>query len=72
MADVSTLTVRLDDEPIGALTHVGGERTLFAFNESYISDPDRPTLSLSYKDAFGQLLTDFRPYRIKLMPFFSN
>lgn len=72
MADVSTLTVRLYNEPIGTLTHVGGERTLFAFNETYINNPDRPTLSLSFKDTFGQLLTDFKPYRIKLMPFFSN
>ncbi len=72
MADVSTLTVRLYNEPIGTLTHVGGERTLFAFNETYINNPDRPTLSLSFKDTFGQLLADFKPYRIKLMPFFSN
>ncbi len=72
MANVSTLTVRLYSEPIGTLTHVGGERTLFAFNEAYINDLNRPTLSLSFKDNFGQLLTDFKPYRIKLMPFFSN
>lgn len=72
MADVSTLTVRLYNEPIGTLTHVGGERTLFAFNDTYINDPDRPVLSLGFKDTFGQLLTDFKPYRIKLMPFFSN
>ncbi len=72
MADVSTLTVRLYNEPIGTLTHVGGERTLFAFNETYINNPDRATLSLSFKDTFGQLLTDFNPYRNKLMPFFSN
>src|SRR5699024_2118034 len=54
------------------LTHVGGDRTLFAFNDAYIEDPNRATLSLSFKDTFGQLLTDFRPYRSKLMPFFSN
>ena len=72
MADVSTLIVRLYDEPIATLTHVGGERTLFAFNEAYIHDPSRPTLSLSFKDAFGQLLTDFSPTRMKLPPFFSN
>ncbi|NLC35427.1 MAG: type II toxin-antitoxin system HipA family toxin, partial [Alcaligenaceae bacterium] len=68
----SILTVRLYDEAIGTLTHVGGERSLFAFNDAYINDPDRATLSLSVKDTFGQLLTDFKPYRVKLMPFFSN
>ena len=72
MADVSTLIVRLYDEPIGTLTHVGGERTLFAFTEAYTHDPSRPILSLSFKDAFGQLRTDFSPTRMKLPPFFSN
>ncbi|MDN5873722.1 MAG: HipA N-terminal domain-containing protein [Sinobacteraceae bacterium] len=72
MPDVSTLIVRLYDQPIGTLTYVGGERTLFAFNEAYINNAGRPTLSLRFKDAFGQLLTDFKPYRSKLMPFFSN
>lgn len=47
MADVSTLIVRLYDKAIGTLTHVGGERSLFAFNDAYINDPDRATLSLS-------------------------
>lgn len=72
MADFSTLIVRLHNEVIGTLTHVGGERSLFAFTDAYINNPDRATLSLSVKDTFGQLLTDFQPYRIKLMPFFSN
>ncbi len=72
MAGVSTLIVRLYDEPIGTLTHVGDERTLFAFNETYIPDPARPMLSLSFKDVFGQLRTDFSPTRMKLLPFFSN
>src|SRR3546814_17128742 len=72
MADVSTLLFRLYGEPIGTLTYVGGERTLFAFNEAYIRDPSRPILSLSVKDTFGQLLTDFSPTRLKLSPFLSN
>lgn len=72
MAAVSTLTVRLYDETIGTLTHVGGDRSLFAFNEAYTADPNRATLSLSFKDTLGQLLTEFKPYRVKLMPFFSN
>ncbi len=72
MANVSNLIVRLYNEPIGTLTHVGGERTLFAFNDAYIHDQGRPTLSLGFKDEYGQLLTDFVPTRIKLPPFFSN
>lgn len=38
----------------------------------YINDLDRQTLSLSFKDQQGDLITDHRPYKIKLLPFFSN
>jgi serine/threonine-protein kinase HipA len=72
MADVFVLEVFLQDEPIGTLTRVSGDRTLFAFNEAYIEDKNRPVLSLHFKDSFGDLITDFRPTQTKVMPFFSN
>jgi serine/threonine-protein kinase HipA len=72
MADVSVLEVRLYNEPIGTLTRIAGDRSIFAFNESYIADENRPTLGLRFKDEVGALLTEFRPYQTKLMPFFSN
>lgn len=72
MADVSVLEVRLYGEVIGTLTRVPGDRTLFAFEESYIDNTIRPTLGLGFKDEFGELLTDFRPTQKKLLPFFSN
>ena len=72
MSDVSVLDVRLYDEPIGTLTHIGGDRTLFAFNDTYIQDNDRPVLGLGFKDQFGELITEFRPTRIRVAPFFSN
>ena len=72
MADVSVLDVELFGRPIGSLTSFAGDRTLFTFNEDYVDDPDRPTLGLNFKDEFGELRTNFRPYRMKLMPFFSN
>lgn len=56
MADASVLDVLLYGEPIGTLTNVGGDRTIFAFNEAYIDNPDRPTLGLAFKDEFGTLL----------------
>ncbi len=34
MADVSVLDARLYDAPIGTLTRVGGDRTLFALNDA--------------------------------------
>ena len=72
MADVSILEVLLYGEPIGTLTRVPGDRSLFAFNEDYIADEDRPVLSLGFKDSFGQLMTEFRPYGPRVKPFFSN
>ena len=72
MADVAVLEVLLYGEPIGTLTRVAGDRTLFAFNEDYIANLQRPVLSLGFKDDHGGLITDFRPTQTKLMPFFSN
>jgi serine/threonine-protein kinase HipA len=72
MPDVSVLDVLLYGEPIGTLTLVQGDRTLFAFNQAYIDNPDRPTLSLSFKDQFGNLLTDVAQTRTAVPPFFSN
>lgn len=68
-AKVVNLSVRLHNQEIGAITYVGTERTLFSFTQDYIRDPNRPTLGLRFKDQFGELITDFRPYKVKLMPF---
>lgn len=72
MSDVSVLKVKLYGEQIGTLTHIGGEKSIFAFSDDYIADPVRPTLGLHFKDQYGELITDFRPIKMKLMPFFSN
>lgn len=72
MPDLSVLNVRLYGEDIGTITYVGTEKTLFAFNDAYVENRERPTLGLQFKDSLGDLITDFRPYKIKLMPYFSN
>ena len=72
MADVSVLEILLHGEPIGTLTRVGGDRSLFAFNDSYIEDEQRPVLGLGFKDSLGGLITDFRPVQTRVMPYFSN
>jgi serine/threonine-protein kinase HipA len=71
-SNVSVLNVLLYGEPIGTLTRVAGDRTLFAFDEDYIDNPDRPTLSLGFKDTLGHLITTFKPVQTRVMPFFSN
>ncbi|MEH2470528.1 HipA-like protein [Nitrobacteraceae bacterium AZCC 2161] len=39
---------------------------------SAAADPDRSLLSLSFKDQFGGLITDFKPVGQVVPPFFSN
>ena len=72
MPDVSVLEVLLHGVTIGTITRFADDRTLFAFNEAYINDEQRPTLGLGFKDAHGQLITEQRPTRVKLLPYFSN
>lgn len=72
MPDVSVLDVLLYGEPIGTLAFLQGERTLFVFNEAYINNKSRPTLSLSFKDALGNLITDVPVTQVRVPPFFAN
>lgn len=72
MPDVSVLDVRLYGRSIATLTHLQGDRTIFAFNKDYVEDQNRPTLSLSFKDDLGGLITDLKPTQRVVPPFFSN
>lgn len=72
MNDLSVLDIHLYGAPIGTLTRFGGDRVLFAFTEAYMADPARPTLSLAFKTAFGELITDFPPTQTRIHPFLSN
>jgi serine/threonine-protein kinase HipA len=72
MPDVTVLEVLLYGEPVGTLTLVPSDRTLFAFNQGYIDNAARPTLSLSFKDALGGLIKDLPPTQTRVPPFFAN
>jgi serine/threonine-protein kinase HipA len=72
MPDVSVLNVQLGGRAVGTITHVQGNRNLFAFDQAYIDDANRPTLSLSFKDQYGGLITDFKPVGQVVPSFFSN
>lgn len=67
-----TLKVFLNETFVGALSLLPGDTSVFAFDEAYIENPERPILSLSFKSATGRLLTDVHPRRTRLDPFFSN
>lgn len=66
------LRVLLHQQPIGTLSLLAGEQTVFAFDETYIRDRSRPTLGLSFKAPTGELITDIKPTRARVSPFFSN
>ncbi|ODR99277.1 kinase [Methyloceanibacter methanicus] len=72
MASVSVLNVKLYGETIGTLTYLESDRALFAFTEEYAADENRPTLSLGFKDDFGQLITQLPVTQTRLLPYFSN
>jgi serine/threonine-protein kinase HipA len=69
---LNALTVRLHGRQIGIINRLAGERQIFAFEQEYIDDPNRPTLSLSFKSGTGGLVTALRPVPRRVPPFFSN
>ncbi|HXM94860.1 MAG TPA: type II toxin-antitoxin system HipA family toxin [Candidatus Dormibacteraeota bacterium] len=69
---INALAVRLHGRPVGVLTRLAGDRHLFAFEQDYIDDPQRPTLSLSFKGRTGRLVTAVHPVSRRVPPFFSN
>src|SRR5882757_7733958 len=72
MHNVAVLDVRLHGQIIGTLTRLPRDRVLFVFTESYVADENRPTLSLSFKDTLGNLITEVRPTQTRLPVFFAN
>ena len=72
MSNPQVLEVALYGRRIGTLTLLPGDQTLFVFDQEYVDDLQRPTLSLSFKDVMGELITDIRRTRTRLPPFFSN
>jgi serine/threonine-protein kinase HipA len=66
------LGIFLGDRKVGAITALGGDRTVFTFDDAYAADPARPTMSLSFKDSMGDLIRDQPRTQTRLSPFFSN
>lgn len=72
MIDAAALDILLHGRRIGTIARVGGDRSIFSFDEAYVDDPERPTLSLAYKDEQGGLLNKPRARQMRIEPFFSN
>lgn len=72
MDNVNALGVYLQNRRIGIINRLAGDRHIFAFEQEYVDDPNRPVLSLSFKSQTGGLVTAVRPVSRRLPPFFSN
>ncbi|AIL13858.1 hypothetical protein IM40_10870 (plasmid) [Candidatus Paracaedimonas acanthamoebae] len=66
------LDVYLQGNCIGQISLLPGENTFFSFEESYIKSHSHLTLSQSFISKTGQLITEVKPTRTRLHPFFSN
>jgi len=69
--NLNALAVRLHGRQIGVINRVVDSQ-FFAFVQNYIDDPQRPTLSLSFKGRTGGLVTAVHPVGRRVPPFFSN
>ena len=69
---LNALAVRLQGRQIGIINRLAGDRHLFSFEQEYVDDPGRPTLSLSFKGRSGGLVTAVRTVGRRVPPFFSN
>jgi serine/threonine-protein kinase HipA len=72
MIESAALDVNLQSRRIGTIVRLDGDRSIFTFDDSYVADEKRTTLSLAYKDAFGALINQPRAYQTRIEPFFSN
>jgi len=69
---LNALSVKLYGRSVGVINRLAGDRHLFNFEQDYVDDPNRPTLSLSFKGQEGGLAVATRPVAVRLPPFFSN
>lgn len=72
MIDAAALDILLGETRVGTIARLDGDASIFTFDEDYLADQTRPTLSLAYKDPTGDILSDTRSYRTVIEPFFSN
>ena len=68
----NALAVRLHSRRVGTIHRLGGDRHLFSFEQDYLNDSNRDTLSLSFKGQFGGMAIPTHAVVARLPVFFSN
>ena len=69
---LNALAVNLHGRRIGVINRIGGDRHLFSFEQDYLDDASRSTLSLSFKGQGGGPVIPTRSVTARLPVFFSN
>jgi serine/threonine-protein kinase HipA len=69
---LNALAVNMHGRRIGVINRISGDRYIFSFEQDYIEDANRPTLSLSFKGQGGGLVVPTRAVAARLPVFFSN
>jgi serine/threonine-protein kinase HipA len=64
--------VWLNETLVGTLTNLAYDKNVFVFDEAYVADANRPTLSLSFLDARDEVITAPQEVTARVPPFFSN
>ena len=71
-AGPTTLELRLHGGPIGSLTRLPGGITVLSFDDDYVQDDHRATLSLGFLDAFERVRRPKPSTNGEVPPFFAN
>jgi serine/threonine-protein kinase HipA len=67
----TVLQVVLRDVLVGSIVALQGRQTVFTFDDAYVENDYRPTLTQGFIDAYGRLRV--RPGRVgRIIPFFAN
>ncbi len=66
------LHLNLHGQTIARLIQLAGDRSLLVFDQDYIDDPNRATLSLSFQSKTGGIIHQIKPTQTRLIPFLSN
>ena len=74
VSGIEVLSVFLNSTLVGSISRIpgGGDRTIFAFDENYLRDAERPTLSLAFKGRDGDIAYEPCSYNTRVHPFFAN
>jgi serine/threonine-protein kinase HipA len=66
------LDIFIDERRVGTITNLGSDHNAFVFDPTYVTDQNRPVVSLGFLDAGQELLEPGRPPQVRLLPFFAN